>query len=420
MSIPRIVVTRVLPPTSQAALEKLSNVEMVQWKEDRNMPRDLLLNSIKGADGLLCMLTDKVDQELFKVAGPKLKVVSTMSVGFDHVDTAELKQRGIKLGYTPDVLTDATADTTVMLLLAAARRLKEHQSCGGWRDLNVTCHNYPTQWREWGPNWLCAFCLMATVSRHIFSQSNFIPGVQFTSKTLGVVGLGRIGEAVAHRLRAFGISRVLYSGRGTKHEAAARLGGALHVPFHGLLAKSDFIVVCCALTEETKGMFNYDAFRRMKSSAVGSGRNRWWMVLGGEIGEGSYVMGAVGIFVNTARGGHVVQDDLARALQENLIAAAGLDVTTPEPLPTDSPLLGFKNCIVVPHIGELSHKARMFVILSNIVDLNISVSFLFCFSAVSSCAIGSATTETRDEMGHMAVANLLAGLKGETLPHAPF
>ncbi|RUS19161.1 glyoxylate reductase [Endogone sp. FLAS-F59071] len=325
MSTQRVVVTRILPPLSQAALEKLPNIELIQWEEDRVIPREILLSNIKGADGLLCMLSEKIDKELLETAGPKLKVVSTMSVGFDHVDTAELKQHNIKLGYTPDVLTDATADTTVLLTLAVARRLKE--------SIRAVENG---EWGEWRPNWLC--------------------GTQFTSKTLGVVGLGRIGEAVAHRLRAFGISRVLYSGRSTKTEAATRLGGAIHVSFYDLLAESDFVIVSCALTAETRGMFNYEAFKRMKRNAI---------------------------FVNTARGGQVIQDDLIRALQENFIAGAGLDVTTPEPLPTDSPLLSFKNCIVVPHIG-------------------------------------SATTETREEMARIAIVNLCAGLKGESLPHTPF
>ncbi|KAI9288158.1 D-isomer specific 2-hydroxyacid dehydrogenase [Umbelopsis sp. AD052] len=316
---PRVVVTRRLPPTAQAALEKL-DADIYQWQEDCAMPRETLLKEVKGAQGILCMLTDKVDDELLGSAGQQLKVVSTMSVGYDHVDIEAIKKRKLPLGYTPDVLTDATADLTALLTLSAARRIKE--SIDAVRN---------GEWREWRPNWLC--------------------GSQFTQKTLGVVGLGRIGEAVAHRLKAFGISQVLYSGRSEKPEASKRLQ-AQFVSFDELLAKSDYVVVCCALTKETKEMFNYDAFKKMKRSAV---------------------------FVNSARGGIVQQDDLVRALEDDLIAAAGLDVTTPEPLPTTSKLLQLPNCIVVPHIG-------------------------------------SATLETRDQMGLMAVKNLEAGIQDKALP----
>jgi glyoxylate/hydroxypyruvate reductase len=159
-----------------------------------------------------------------------------MSVGYDHIDVEAVKGRKIQLGYTPDVLTDATADLTALLTLAAARRIKE--SIDAVRN---------GEWREWRPEWLC--------------------GSQFTQKTLGVVGLGRIGEAVAHRLKAFGITNVLYSGRTEKPKAAEKLQ-AKFVSLDDLLKQSDYIVVCCALTKETKEMFNYAAFEKMKRTAV--------------------------------------------------------------------------------------------------------------------------------------------------------
>jgi len=321
--LPRVVVTRRLPPDAQACLEKI-DADIYQWQEDCAIPREILLKEAKGAHGILCMLTDKVDDDLLDAAGDQLKVVSTMSVGYDHVDVEAVKKRKVNLGYTPDVLTDATADLTALLTLAAARRIKE--SIDAVRN---------GEWREWRPNWLC--------------------GSQFTQKTLGVVGLGRIGEAVAYRLKAFGISNVLYSGRAEKPEASKRLQ-AKFVPIDELLAQSDYVVVCCALTKETKEMFNYEAFKKMKRTAV---------------------------FVNSARGGIVKQDDLVRALEGNLIAAAGLDVTTPEPLCQDNKLLQLPNCVVVPHIG-------------------------------------SATLETRDQMGTMAVKNLEAGIMGKTLPTAVY
>ncbi|KAI7868987.1 FtsJ-like methyltransferase-domain-containing protein [Spinellus fusiger] len=222
-----------------------------------------------------------------------------MSVGYDHVDTAALKVRDIPLGYTPDVLTEATADTTALLVLVAARRIREaiHAVEQG-------------AWGTWSPTWMC--------------------GHQLTGKTLGVVGLGRIGEATAHRLKAFGMSEVLYWGRSRRYQAEERLG-AKHVSLEELLAVSDVVIV----------------------------------------------------FVNTARGGIVDQEGLVRALQEKEIAAAGLDVTTPEPLPIDSPLLKLSNCTVFPHIG-------------------------------------SATYEARESMARVCVDNVLAGIQYEPLPYEKY
>ncbi|KAI8887723.1 hypothetical protein K501DRAFT_321232 [Backusella circina FSU 941] len=317
----KVLVTRILPPQTQARLKE-QGFELTQWEKDCAMPREQLLEKVQGVDGLLCLLTDKIDDELLDAAGPQLKVIATMSVGYDHIDVEAVKKRNIQIGYTPDVLTDATADLTVLLALGAARRIKEAISAAE-----------QGQWKEWRPTWLC--------------------GSQFSNKTLGVVGLGRIGEAVGHRLKAFGISRIIYSGRSEKLDAQARLD-AEYVSFDTLLAESDFIVVCCALTKETKDMFNYDAFSKMKKSVV---------------------------FVNSARGGIVHQDDLVRALEENLVGAVGLDVTTPEPLIPTHKLYTFPNCLILPHVG-------------------------------------SATFETREQMANMSVNNLLAGLENNPLPYS--
>ncbi|KAI7895510.1 D-isomer specific 2-hydroxyacid dehydrogenase [Mucor mucedo] len=316
---PKVLVTRILPPQAQSRLLE-QDFDLYQWQEDSCIPRHVLLEKIKGVDALFCLLTEKIDQELLDAAGPQLKVIATMSVGYDHIDVQAVKSRGILLGYTPDVLTDATADLTVLLALGASRRIKE--SIRAAED---------GQWGKWAPTWLC--------------------GSQFTNKTLGIVGLGRIGEAVGDRLKAFGIGRVIYSGRSEK--PGNRLG-AEFVPFQTLLAESDVIVVCCALTKDTENMFNYEAFSRMKKSVV---------------------------FVNSARGGIVHQDDLVRALKENLVGAVGLDVTTPEPLPPTHPLYTFPNCLVLPHVG-------------------------------------SATFETRENMANMTLGNILAGLKNEPLPYS--
>ncbi|KAG0201043.1 hypothetical protein BGX28_006063 [Mortierella sp. GBA30] len=320
----RLVVTRTLPQASQTRIDMgFEGVDIVQWKEDRAIPRSEFLSMAKGADGILCLLTDKIDAELLDAAGPQLKVVSTMSVGYDHVSVPELTSRSIALGITPGVLTDATADTTVLLVLAAARRMRESM------DAVIQGH-----WGTWSPTWLL--------------------GSQLTDKTVGIVGLGRIGVAVAKRLKAFGVQKFLYQGTRPKKETEKEIGGEVEfVGMDRLLKEADVICVCCALTDTTRNMFNYDAFSKMKNSVV---------------------------FVNTARGGIVDQEGLIQALRERKLGSVGLDVTVPEPLPKDSELLSFPNCIVLPHIG-------------------------------------SGTLETRTAMSEIAIENVLKGMKGERLPH---
>ncbi|NXN19086.1 GRHPR reductase, partial [Indicator maculatus] len=254
-------------------------------------------------------------------AGPSLKVISTMSVGFDHLALDEIKKRGIRVGYTPDVLTDATAELSVALLLAACRRLPEaveQVKNGGWTT--------------WKPLWMCGYGL--------------------SESTVGIIGLGRIGQAVARRLKPFGVRRFLYSGSRPRPESAAEFG-AEYVPLIRLAEESDFVVVTCSLTPATQGMCNRDFFSRMKKTSV---------------------------FVNTSRGAVVNQEDLHEALAQGQIAAAGLDVTTPEPLPTDHPLLSLKNCVILPHVG-------------------------------------SATYATRNTMAVLAANNLLTGLREEPMPY---
>lgn len=262
------------------------------------MPREELLKNIEGKDGLFCMLTDKIDEEVLNHAGPNLKVIGTMSVGVDHLDLEEIKKRKIKIGYTPNILTDATAELTVALLLCTSRRL-----------LEASPEVYNGGWKAWAPVWMCG------------------PGLN--NSTVGVVGFGRIGQAVAQRLKPFNVSNILYSGRTDKPEAKEI--GAKRVSFDELLSRSDFIIVTCALTPETKEIFNDEAFKKMKSNAI---------------------------FINTSRGGVVDQNALVKALENKTILAAGLDVMTPEPLPLDNPLLKLKNCVLLPHIGSASIQTR--------------------------------------------------------------
>lgn len=316
----KVFVTGPLPAEGRAALAQAKDCEVEQWNSDDPIPRKDLEQGVVGAHGLLCRLTDRVDKKLLDAAGANLRVVSTLSVGVDHLALDELKSRGIRVGYTPGVLTDATAELAVSLLLTTCRRLPEaieEVKNGGWSS--------------WSPLWMCGYGL---------SQS-----------TVGIVGLGRIGQAIARRLKPFGVQRFLYTGRQPKPQEAAEFQ-AEFVPIAQLAAESDFIVVACSLTPATRGLCSKDFFQKMKNTAV---------------------------FVNISRGDVVNQEDLYQALASGQIAAAGLDVTTPEPLPPSHPLLTLKNCVILPHIG-------------------------------------SATYKTRNTMSLLAANNLLAGLRGEPMP----
>lgn len=322
MSQSSVFVTRSDMPKEAIELLKKHQCSVEMWPEPRPVPREELLKGVAGKNALFCMLTEKINAELFDAAGPNLKVIGTMSVGFDHIDLEECKKRGVLVGNTPDVLTDATAELTVALLLATSRRLMEatkEVTNGGWGQC------------AWGPLWMC--------------------GNSLTGSVVGIVGLGRIGYAVAERLHAFKVKQIVYTGNAPKTKASDELN-ARFVSFEELLKVSDFVIGCCALNPNTAGLFNKDAFKKMKSSAV---------------------------FINTSRGGLVNQDDLYEALTTGQIKAAGLDVTTPEPLPVDHKLTKLSNCVLLPHIG-------------------------------------SATIETRTAMATLTARNILAGLKGSPLP----
>ncbi|NP_001084647.1 glyoxylate reductase/hydroxypyruvate reductase, gene 1 L homeolog [Xenopus laevis] len=316
----KVFVTRRIPPEGHTLLSQAALCKVQQWDSDEPIPRAELLKGISGAHGLICLLSDKIDKEVLDTAGPNLKVISTLSVGFDHLALDEIKKRGIRVGYTPDVLTDATAELTVALLLTTCRRLPEaiqEVKNGGWKT--------------WAPMWMCGYGL--------------------SNSTVGVIGLGRIGLAIARRLKPFGVKKFLYTGRQPKSESDEELN-AEFVSTEKLAEESDFVIVSCSLTPETVGLCNKDFFQKMKKTSI---------------------------FINTSRGSVVNQEDLYEALANGQIAAAGLDVTTPEPLPTDHPLLTLKNCVILPHIG-------------------------------------SATYATRNAMSVLTVNNLLKGLAGEEMP----
>jgi len=253
--------------------------------------------ALSEVEGLFCLLTIPVRKELLDRM-PRLRVVSNMAAGVDNVDVAACTARRIPVGNTPGVLTDATADLTMALLLSAARRLPESA-----QDAR-TGH-----WKTWSPTgWL---------------------GADLRGATLGIVGLGKIGRAVAERARGFGL-RIVYTNTSPRPDVEAEFGAAF-LSFGELLRQSDFISLHCPLTAATRGLINEAALRKMKPTAI---------------------------LVNAARGPVVDAAALTRALAEGRIAAAALDVTDPEPLPPEHPLYALPNCLIVPHIGSATRGTR--------------------------------------------------------------
>jgi glyoxylate reductase len=294
---PRVFVTREIPAAGLDRVRQECNAEV--WSEPLPPPREVLLQKVRGCDGVLALLTDKVDAELMDAAGPQLKVISNFAVGYNNIDIPEATKRGIRVGNTPDVLTDATADMAFSLLISAARRVVEGQD-----------YIRAGKWKTWEP------------LGHI--------GQDLCERTLGIVGMGRIGMAMARRCRGGWNMRVLYHNRSRNEQAEQELG-ARRVELDELLAESDFVSVHADLNDTTRGMFNAAAFRKMKKTAV---------------------------FVNTARGPLHVQSDLYAALKHGDIFAAGLDVTDPEPPAQDDPLLTLPNCVIAPHIGSATVSSR--------------------------------------------------------------
>jgi len=278
------------------------------WEERLPPSPDELRQRGREVEGLLCLLTDSVDAELM-AACRNLRAISNYAVGYENIDVEAAVARGIAVGNTPGVLTETTADLAFALLLSAARRIVEG-------DAVVRAG----EWLTW--------------------ESGRLLGHDVHGATLGIVGFGRIGRAVARRAEGFGMT-VIHSGSS---------GGT---SLDELLERSDFVSIHCPLTPQTHGLIGERALRRMKSTAI---------------------------LVNTARGPIVDTDALARALEAGWIAGAGLDVTDPEPLPADHPLLGAPNLTVVPHVGSASHA-------------------------------------TREAMADIAVDNLLAALAGKPMPH---
>jgi glyoxylate reductase len=293
---PKVFVTRRIPAAGLDRIRRHCDAEV--WPEQLPPPYDLLRHKVAACDGLVSLLTDKIDAGLLD-AGPRLKVVSNFAVGFNNVDVPAATARGVCVGNTPGVLTDATADMAFCLLIAAARRV-------------VAGHDYSRsgQWKTWEP------------LGHL--------GQDLAGRTLGVVGMGRIGYGLARRCHRGWDMRILYHDVYRSEKAEADLG-ARQVDLETLLHESDFVSVHTDLNDTTRGLFNAARFRLMKPTAV---------------------------FVNTARGPIVVEKDLVEALKKGVIFAAGLDVTDPEPPAADSELLCLPNLVVAPHIASATVGTR--------------------------------------------------------------
>jgi glyoxylate reductase len=314
---PRVFVTRQLPGE---ALGRLSNhVDLRVWEDELPPPREALLAGAREADGLITLLTDRVDAPLLETA-PSVRAVSNVAVGYDNIDVAACTSRRIPVGNTPGVLTETTADFAFALLMGLARRVAE-------ADAYVRAG----KWRTWSPTLLL--------------------GADVHGTTLGIAGMGQIGAAVARRARGFGM-RVLYVNRQARPELEAELG-LWRVDKATLLAQSDFLSLHVPLTPETRHWLGRAELAAMKKGAM---------------------------LINTARGTVVDQAALAEALARGHLGGAALDVTEPEPLPMDSPLLKLPNVLIAPHIASASHA-------------------------------------TRGRMASMAVDNLLAALDGRRPPN---
>lgn len=293
---PKVFVTRILPDAGLKLIKQECDAEI--WPDPLPPPYALIRQKIGNCDGLVSLLTDKVDAALLDAA-PRLRVVSNFAVGFNNIDVPAATQRGVAVGNTPGVLTDATADMAFCLLIAAARRVVEgHQ------------YTLSGKWKTWEP------------LGHL--------GQDLAGRTVGIVGMGRIGYAMAKRCHGGWDMKVLYYDV-YKSEKAEKDFGARQVDFETLLRESDFISVHTDLNEKTRGMFSTAQFKQMKRTAI---------------------------LINSARGPLVDPKALYEALKAGTIFAAGLDVTDPEPPLIDDPLLKLPNVVIAPHIASATFGTR--------------------------------------------------------------
>ncbi|KAF8804737.1 D-isomer specific 2-hydroxyacid dehydrogenase [Phlegmacium glaucopus] len=313
---PKVVLTRDLGPDSMSLLQQ---TQVVVWSEDTVCDKDWLLQNVPGAIALIVLVTDKIDAEILDAAGPQLRVVSIMAVGYDSIDVKELAKRNIKLGYTPEVLTNAVADVSVMLAFMASRNVRETMAVvheGKWPQFT------------WSPFLFCGFQLSTSGSSR--------------KCTAGFVGFGRIAQATLARLIPFGFRDALYASRPSSQPNPSRdealvkelgLDSLQRVSLDRVASESDVVFVLTPGGSETKHLISEDFLRKMKKTSV---------------------------LVNTCRGTVVDSDALAKALHEGWIWGAGLDVVAGEPnIPTDHPLVKEPRCVMLPHIGSATFETRV-------------------------------------------------------------
>lgn len=296
---PKVFITRELPGKAIDLISEVYDVEV--WDEYTPPPRNVLLEKVRGVDALASLLTDKIDSELLDLAS-RLRIIAQYAVGYDNIDVKECTKRGIYVTNTPGVLTEAVADLTWALILAVARRI-------------VEADNFVRDgvWENTGTGW----------------HPNMMVGVDVHGKTLGIIGLGRIGSAVARRAKCFNMKILYYDVE--RRVDVERVLGAKYVDFDDLLKKSDFVTLHVPLTKSTYHLIGERELKLMKPTAY---------------------------LINTSRGAVVDEKALTKALRNNWIAGAALDVFEVEPTPKNNPLLKFRNVVVAPHIGSASRETR--------------------------------------------------------------
>ncbi|SFK99660.1 glyoxylate reductase [Paenibacillus sp. 1_12] len=293
----KVVITRRIPESIKQMLENDYNVYM--WQEDNEpIPYELLLEQVKDADALFTNVSDRIDKQLLQAA-PNLKVISTMAVGYDNIDIDEATARGICVGHTPDVLSEAVADLTFALLLATARKVVEAMD-----------YIKEGSWRGWGP--------MLLTGQNVYNS------------TMGIIGMGAIGKGVARRASGFGM-KVLYHNRRRREDVEQELG-VEYCTLNDLLQASDFVVMLAPATPETRRMIGERELSLMKPTAI---------------------------LINTSRGSNIDESALCSALKERQIWGAGLDVFEVEPIHANHPLIALDNVVVLPHIGSATIATRM-------------------------------------------------------------
>lgn len=309
----KVFLTRTLHDFALKELRKKYQIEIHSGKIP--IPQSKLRSKIKEIDGLICFPYDIINREMIE-EGKNLKVISTYSVGFDHIDTEYAKKKKIRVGYTPEVLTDATADMAFSLLLDIARRVTE-----GDRIIREG------KWKE------------------IYGAFDYV-GVDLQGKTVGILGLGRIGSTLAKRAKAFDM-KITYHNRKPVTKSKERALDAKYVSFEKIIRESDFISIHVPHTKETDGLFNMKIFKKMKKTSF---------------------------LINTSRGKVVNEKDLVIALKKKIISGAGLDVFDKEPIKKDHPLVKLPNIVLAPHIGSSTKETRIKMAEITVKNLNLGIN----------------------------------------------